>query len=134
MSIGKNIKRIRESKDIKQWELAKACGTKAQRISEYEREIRNPKIEMQEKIALALGVRLEDIRGIETFDSGEEFEKRRKELLAEIENKKTQELTVIHTSYEGKMESLMKKLNNDGKDKAIEQVELLTLIERYTKK
>ncbi len=132
MKAGQRIKIIRKGKGLTQKELGELAKISYKQIGLYEQGKRNPKLETINKIALALGVRIEDITGFEKFDSGEEFEKRRKELLAK--NKKTQELTVIHSSYEGKMQSLMKKLNNDGKDKAIEQVELLTLIERYTKK
>ncbi len=132
MKAGQRIKIIRKGKGLTQKELGELAKISYKQIGLYEQGKRNPKLETINKIALALGVRIEDITGFEKFDSGEEFEKRRKELLAK--NKKTQELTVIHSSYEGKMQSLMKKLNNDGKEKAIEQVELLTLIERYTKK
>ena len=132
MKAGQRIKIIRKGKGLTQKELGELAKISYKQIGLYEQGKRNPKLETINKIALALGVRIEDITGFEKFDSGEEFEKRRKELLAK--NKKTQELTVIHSSYEGKMQSLMKKLNNDGKEKAIEQVEILTLIELYTKK
>ena len=56
MNVGKNIKKCRENKSLSQRELAERLGVSYTVISQYERGIRNPKIETLSKIAEALGV------------------------------------------------------------------------------
>lgn len=56
MTIGNNIKRIREEKGMTQKELADKCNIIYQTIGKYERNLLNPKYETLEKIAKALGV------------------------------------------------------------------------------
>ena len=56
MTIGNNIKRIREEKGMTQKELADKCNIIYQTIGKYERNLLNPKYETLEKIAKALEV------------------------------------------------------------------------------
>lgn len=56
MTIGNNIKRIREEKGMTQKELADKCNIIYQTIGKYERKLLNPKYETLEKIAKALEV------------------------------------------------------------------------------
>lgn len=56
MTIGNNIKRIREDKGMTQKELADKCNIIYQTIGKYERNLLNPKYETLEKIAKALEV------------------------------------------------------------------------------
>ena len=56
MTIGSNIKRVREEKGMTQKELADKCNIIYQTIGKYERNLLNPKLETIRKIAKALGV------------------------------------------------------------------------------
>lgn len=59
MSLGKDIKRIRQQKGMTQAQLAAAVGTTTQNISQYERGVRNPKIGMIQRMAAALNISLD---------------------------------------------------------------------------
>lgn len=56
MSTGENIKNARIKAKMTQAALAEKIGTTTQNISQYERDVRNPKIETLQKIAKALNV------------------------------------------------------------------------------
>ena len=56
MSTGENIKNARIRAKMTQAALAEKIGTTTQNISQYERDLRNPKIETLQKIAKALDV------------------------------------------------------------------------------
>ena len=77
--IGNNIKRIRESRGLKQSDLAEIVGVSDKTVSSWEINRTEPKIGMIEKIAVALQCKKSDIIGSETVDhiyklsSGEEF-------------------------------------------------------------
>ncbi len=55
-SAGSRIKMARERQNMTQKELAEKMGTTPQNISQYERGIRNPKLETRERLAKTLGV------------------------------------------------------------------------------
>lgn len=135
MDIGEKIKKIRKNKGLTQKDLAIRLNVSEAMVSQYESKNSNLRLKTIQKIAFALGVEIEDIIGLETFESGKDFEKRRKEILNEYKkNGNGESLTIIYTTSHDKMKSLMDKLNDTGKIKAIDQVELLTKIDEYTKK
>lgn len=133
MNVGERIKAARKKANLTQAQLAQLCGVATITIRQYEADKREPKLEQLWKIAGALGVRLDDLLGgIETFDSGEEFEKRRKELLEKAGGGDT--LTVKHTTDPRKViDSALDQLNDVGQQKAAERVVELTEIPRYRK-
>ena len=59
-SIAARIKEAREAAGLTQAQLAKIVGTTSQNISQYERGLRKPKIEMMKKLADALGCSASD--------------------------------------------------------------------------
>ena len=61
MSTGENIKKARIGAAMTQAMLAKRIGTTTQNISQYERDVRNPKIETLQKIADALNVSVSEL-------------------------------------------------------------------------
>lgn len=61
MSIGDNIKRLRESRGLKQPDLAQICGVTTQAISTWETGIRAPRMGAVEKMAAYFGVKKSDI-------------------------------------------------------------------------
>ncbi|UOF90834.1 helix-turn-helix domain-containing protein [Fodinisporobacter ferrooxydans] len=58
---GKNIKRIRESRNMTQTELAERVGVTQEHISRLENEDRNPSFPLLEKIADSLKVPITDL-------------------------------------------------------------------------
>lgn len=134
MNVGERIKAARKKANLTQAQLAQLCGVATITIRQYEADKREPKLEQLWKIAGALGVRLDDLLGgIETFDSGEEFEKRRKELL-EKSGAGGDTLTLSYTSDPRVfIDSTLDLLNDEGQQKAAERVAELTWIPRYRK-
>ena len=61
MSIGQNIKRIRQEKGLTQKRLGELCGINEANIRKYELGGANPKLETIQKIAEALKVPLGDL-------------------------------------------------------------------------
>lgn len=61
MSTGENIKKARIGASMTQAMLAERIGTTTQNISQYERDIRKPKIETLQKIADALNVNVSEL-------------------------------------------------------------------------
>lgn len=64
MKIGERIKQYRLEQGITQAELAHRIKVSPQHISQYERGLRNPKIETLQTIANALKIKLDDLLGI----------------------------------------------------------------------
>lgn len=58
MQIGKTIELLRRSKNIKQKDLAKACGISVTALCNFEKEKYNPSQEVLRKICDALGISL----------------------------------------------------------------------------
>lgn len=63
MTIGQRIKEVRKSAGFTQRELAEKSGTATGTIQQYERGIRQPRIEQLQAIAVALGVSVSDLLG-----------------------------------------------------------------------
>lgn len=75
MSVGENIKKIREEKGMTQKELAEKCGIIYQTIGKYERGLLNPKMETLVKIANAMDVYASDLlKGVNNDLSLDEFD------------------------------------------------------------
>lgn len=119
MSTGENIKKIRKQKGMTQLELAEKCGFLYQTIGKYERDLINPKLGTLRIISQALGVSIGDLVDDWKIFTQEEISEDWKAPIKDV--------------YKEKMSDLLDQLNTDGKDKAIEQVELLTMIDKYKK-
>lgn len=63
MSIGDNIKKWREIRNLKQSELAESLGVSDKTVSSWEINRTEPKMGMVEKISIALGCKKTDIIG-----------------------------------------------------------------------
>lgn len=117
---GAKIKEVRIRKGLTQKQLGDLCGIADSNIRKYENNKQNPKIETVKKIASALGVGIEVLEGLETFDSGEEFTKRRNEILNRISNKDT-------------ITNTFNIMNEKGQQKLAEYAEDLVKIPEYRK-
>lgn len=75
MNIGENIRKIRKEKKISSKYIADYIGCSQQAILQYERGERNPSIDILNKIALALGVQINQLCSTESFVTRATFEK-----------------------------------------------------------
>lgn len=69
MTTGQRIRAARKNKGMTQAELAEKLNIPFQSVSQWERDIRKPKIETVQKIADALGVTVSYLQGYETIDA-----------------------------------------------------------------
>lgn len=71
MSIGENIKKWRECRNLKQSELAELLGVSDKTVSSWEINRTEPKMGMVEKISAALHCKKTDIIGIDDSDTAD---------------------------------------------------------------
>lgn len=127
LSIGEKISKYRESKHYTQKQLAEIIGSSQTSINLWESGKRKPKFEAIRKIADALEIPLSEL-----LDSGFYFvfDNNNTECLY-VESSKDDINSINHFSSD--LLEPYNKLNSKGKEKAIEQVEMLTKIDEYTK-
>ncbi len=118
MTTGENIKKARLNAGLTQAQLARLVGTTTQNISQYERNIRNPKFRTAEKIAIALGASPVYDNGIIDFEPLPKIN-----LIIDYQDSYKNAQTKISIS--------LMKLNDAGREKAIERVQELTEIPKY---
>lgn len=126
MDFGKKLKEIRTQKKISQRELGERLGVSQQTIAQYEHAINIPKLSTLQKFATALDVSVFSL----TQDTTTDYD------LNELQQLKESMLNDSKSIEELKTNTLLNyyiKLNSAGKDKALEQVELLTKIPEYQK-
>lgn len=61
MSVGHNIRRIREEKNLTQAYVAEKAGISQAMLCQIERETKNPSIQVGKEIAYILGCQLDDL-------------------------------------------------------------------------
>lgn len=61
MSVGTNIRRLREAKDVTQAWLAERAGISQAMLCQIERGTKNPSLQVSSEIANALGCAIEDL-------------------------------------------------------------------------
>jgi len=119
-NVGENIKKYRKLKGLTQKELADKLGIKQQSVAQYERTGRLPKLATILYIADALDVPLSNLL---YGDSNN------------ISNKAIQEVEKwTNDMAKRSLIANFNKLNTLGREKALERVEELTLIEQYIDK
>lgn len=132
MTLGEQIRQRRKSLGITQEKLSIMTGIKRQHLTRLENGItKNPSIDTLSKLSVALQYNLFNYLEVETFDTPEEFVKRREELLLGNDNNSYETVTIKYGSHESQLLSHFKKLNVVGEKKALEQVEMLTKIPEY---
>ena len=110
-NIGDNIRRFRIEKGLTQKELGEKLDVTQQQIGQWETEKSTPKLGTIQKIALALDVPLFDIINLDMAMC-----------LAERE-----------LALERQLNEIFCTLNQKGKEKALEQMELVAKIPEYRK-
>ncbi len=122
---GELIKAARKSRGLTQKQLAEKSGLAVVTIQQYERNLRQPRLENIKKIALALNMLTDDLLSPVNILESSDFDKEKMEYW---------EPGYFTESHTLKLNAFFKRLNVFGQEKAIEQVELLTKIPEYTKK
>ncbi len=111
MHIGKQIKYYRQLQGYTQKRLAEECGLAIGTIQQYELEKREPKLEMLMKIVDVLNISMDTLLGYSSQPDNYTFPA-------------DDEIALLRYYH---------ILNEIGKAKAIEQVEMLTKIHEYKK-
>lgn len=139
MNIGEKIKDYRKKSGLSQKELGQKLNVSQQHIAQYESGKRIPKLDTIQKIAVALNISVNDLlesplddsplyRAFKNNDASDNpLEKHyvNSKLTEQIENWQQADIELVKS---------FKKLNDSGKAVAIERVEELTEIPRYTQK
>lgn len=140
MSVGENIKRIRTYKKMTQKELGeKLGGITQQQIGQWENGNKNPKLETLQKLATALNTNINELlesplddspayrafKNTNSLDSSLAKDYINKEIVSQINNWQQIDIELVKK---------FKQLNETGKVIAIERVNELTEISRYTQK
>ncbi len=143
MKRGERIRQKRKEAGITQKELAARINVTPQLISQYENDIKQPKLETMYRIAIALGIRLEDLIGLKTFETAAEFEQSHSALAAEMsQNPQDCDSLVVHrkehylliqSEEKDQLDRAFNKLNKAGQQIAVERVKELSEIPRYQK-
>lgn len=124
MDIGERIKAIRKQKKITQEQLASPLGLTTSAISKYEKGLVSPSWETLEKIAAFFDMTIEDLLyNVNALSYDPELRKN----VAQTMQRTAEDLPKT------KLLSAFDKLNDEGQKTAIERVEELTEIPKYTK-
>lgn len=122
MDLGNNIQKYRKEAGLTQKQLAEILNVAVGTIQQYELGKRQPRLEMINRIAGALGI------GVRRLYPDFQYEDWKK-----TETYKNARLTNILDPLRGKLLSQFQELNASGKVEAVKRVSELTEIPRYTK-
>ena len=124
MTEGEHIRAARKKAKLTQKELAEKSGLATITIQQYERNLREPRLENIKKIATALDVSVDSLFGDYCIGPMTEFDLEKWDFIYP---------GIFEKGNTRRINELFKVLNNNGQNKAIEQVELLTKIPEYRK-
>lgn len=141
MTTGERIRTARKKAGLTQRELGKRLGLSFQSIAQWENDLRNPKRETLQRIALALNVPISELCSdelMEVFDMSDRshklFEETR-DLLGQyaLALEQEQAISVLGGARIERIVYALDKMNDEGQSKAVERVEELTEIPKYQK-
>lgn len=117
MTTGELIKAARKKAGMTQAQLAEKLGISYVGVSQWENDLRNPKLDTLQRIASALGVPVQElISDWEAVDK-EEFKR----------------VFIYGEGIKDRIDAALDRLNDEGQAKAAERVEELTEIPKYQK-
>lgn len=117
MTTGELIKAARKKAGLTQAQLAEKLGISYVGVSQWENDLRNPKLDTLQRIAAALGVPVQElISDWEAVDK-EEFKR----------------VFIYGEGIKDRIDAALDRLNDEGQEKAAERVEELTEIPKYQK-
>ena len=136
MTIGERIKLARKNANVTQADLATKLNIPFQSISQWERDVRKPKLETLNRIATALGVSpssLMDETMLEAFNEGMAIARSFGEHRRLIENAEWEWYGYTGSDEEKDLIGAFSKLNEAGQAIAIERIKELAEIYKYQK-
>ena len=158
MDLGKRIKSIRKDRKLTQKELADKAGIATITLQQYERGVREPKLEQMQKLASALGVSFGELFAQEPScvsgifsglvspeDIAKEMNIPVELVMRAIENPDSVPIALrekiggvaamlwLDTPPLSRISLSLSKLNREGQERAVERVEELAEIKRYQK-
>lgn len=135
MTTGQRIKAARKKAKLTQKELGAKLGIAYQTLAQWENDLRNPKVETLDRIAVALGVSLSELLSEDMatlYRTGVEFGYEGSQLENKMYARYLEGIGYSWTKSEQKIISAFSSLNAEGQEKAIERMEELTEIPKYT--
>ena len=128
MTLGQKIRQARQGRKITQKELAARIGKSFSSVQKYEMDLATPPLETIEKIALSLGVPFlafidDRVKYLGVDESGVTFD------MSMLDDDDENALVRLD-----EIKFLLRRLNERGRDKAVERIEELTEIPRYQAK
>ena len=117
MTTGELIKAARKKAGMTQAQLAEKLGISYVGVSQWENDLRNPKLDTLQRIASALGVPVQDLSSDWEAVDKEEFKR----------------VFIYGEGIKDRIDAALDRLNDEGQEKAAEWVEELTEIPKYQK-
>lgn len=136
MTTGQRIRIARKKANMTQAELAELLDIPFQSISQWERDIRKPKIETLQRIADALQIPLAlllDEDASDAYFAGADFATALEEGYRQNIDEQREKSGYTFSQNEAKLIKAFSQLNHEGQSKAVERVEELTEIPKYKK-
>lgn len=136
MTTGERIKLARKNANITQADLATKLDIPFQSISQWERDVRKPKLETLQRIATALGVSvssLMDETTSEAFNTGMAIAKHFKDRAKALEYAEWEWYGYTGSDEEKALIGAFSQLNKAGQAIAIERIKELAEIYKYQK-
>lgn len=133
MSIGENIRKIRETKGLTQKQVADACGVADATIRTYELGKANPKPVTVSKIAKALGVSPSALYGIDWVPGIEMPDQETASALYQSFLLDKGGALPFEETSKGRLLAIFDKLNESGQQEAIKRLDEMAFISQYQK-
>ena len=136
MTIGERIKLARKNANVTQADLATKLDIPFQSISQWERDVRKPKLETLRRIATALGVSvssLMDESTLEAYNAGVASAGSTRNFEMALEREKWGWYGYTGSEEEKELIGAFEQLNKAGQAIAIERIKELTEIYKYQK-
>ena len=115
--------------------VAQSIGLNKSSVS-YWKKGATPKAETLKALAQYFNVTVDYLTGLETFNSGADFDKRRKELLSQAQaaGNNADRLTIIHTKDPRKfIDFALDQMNEEGRAKVAERAAEVLEVPKYRK-
>lgn len=138
MTIGQRIKTARERAGITQVELGEKVGVSGVAIMRYEKDTRQPRMDLIYKIASALEVSIADLLDVKpahAVDPNETDAEREKRIgMREGALSNSPRAEDVANQYKADMNEAMDKLSLFGQKEAVKRVREMTRLEEYERK
>ena len=123
MTTGQHIKAARKKAGMTQAALAEKLGISYVGVSQWENDLRNPKLETLRRIALALGTAVSELVGPDYWSNLSPEER--------VNMWKASPPPQIPTDAQDRITTALGKPNNAGMEKAADAVEIIAEVPRY---